>query len=133
MDAGQVNVEAILRNHHTRCLVAGMCPECTVGHLIPCAEGRRSVGTLHSGGHSMANPLENWILRPFFSLFFRVTILGVANQTNMHLTPSIFNITVRKVSSLTKSTMLNNFVIDFFPVYRTDKNANSEFCRQVAL
>ncbi|GBL80291.1 hypothetical protein AVEN_92217-1 [Araneus ventricosus] len=83
--SGQMNVEAILRN-------AGMCPECTVGHLILCAEGRRRVGTIHSGGHSTANPLENRILRPSFSLF-----LGVANQTNMHLTPSIFNITIRKI------------------------------------
>ncbi|GBM63501.1 hypothetical protein AVEN_209570-1 [Araneus ventricosus] len=28
--SGQVNMEAILRNQHTRWLVAGMCPECTV-------------------------------------------------------------------------------------------------------
>ncbi|GBO39029.1 hypothetical protein AVEN_130151-1 [Araneus ventricosus] len=58
-------------HHHTD--VAGMCPECTVGHLIPCAEGRRRVGTIHSGGHSTANLLENRILRPSFSLFFRFT------------------------------------------------------------
>ncbi|GBM44855.1 hypothetical protein AVEN_201099-1 [Araneus ventricosus] len=105
MGSGQVNVEAMLLNHHIRLLVAGMCLECTVGHLIPYAEGRRRVGTIHSGGHSTANPLENRILRPSFSLFLsfmRVTILGVANQTNIHLTLFIFNITVRKVSSLTK-------------------------------
>ncbi|GBL89066.1 hypothetical protein AVEN_255206-1 [Araneus ventricosus] len=29
-------------------LVVGICPECTVGHLIPCAEGRHRVGTIHS-------------------------------------------------------------------------------------
>ncbi|GBO19017.1 hypothetical protein AVEN_46678-1 [Araneus ventricosus] len=101
MGSGQVSVEATLHNHRTRWLVAGMCPECTVGHLIPCVYGRRRFGTIYSGGHSTANPLENRILRPSFSLFFRVTIFGVANQTNMHLTPSIFNITVWKVSSLT--------------------------------
>ncbi|GBO42320.1 hypothetical protein AVEN_40759-1 [Araneus ventricosus] len=72
MGSGQVNVGAILRNHHTRGLITGMCPECTVGHLIPSAEGRRRVRTIHSGGHSTANPLENGILRPSFSLFFRV-------------------------------------------------------------
>ncbi|GBL87342.1 hypothetical protein AVEN_270587-1 [Araneus ventricosus] len=72
MGSGQVNVEAILHNHYTRLLVAGMCPECTVGLLIPSAEGRRRVGTIHSGGHSMANPLENRILRPSFSFFFCV-------------------------------------------------------------
>ncbi|GBL92062.1 hypothetical protein AVEN_102610-1 [Araneus ventricosus] len=33
-----------------------------------CAEGRRRVGTIHS----TANPLENRILRPSFSLFYRV-------------------------------------------------------------
>ncbi|GBM73522.1 hypothetical protein AVEN_218502-1 [Araneus ventricosus] len=49
MGSGQVNVETILRNHHNRRLVAGMCPECTVGHLIPCAEGRCRVGIIYSG------------------------------------------------------------------------------------
>ncbi|GBM40182.1 hypothetical protein AVEN_80185-1 [Araneus ventricosus] len=95
MGSGQVNVEAILRNHHTRWLVAGMCPECTVGHLIPCAEGRRRFGTIHCGGHSTANPVENRILRlPFLfsSTLCRVTILGVAKQTNMHLTASILTL-----------------------------------------
>ncbi|GBM00905.1 hypothetical protein AVEN_151367-1 [Araneus ventricosus] len=72
MGSGQVKVEAILRNHHTRGLVAGMCPECTVGHMMPCSEGRRRIGTIHSGGHSTVNPLENRILRPSFPLFFRV-------------------------------------------------------------
>ncbi|GBM39313.1 hypothetical protein AVEN_171392-1 [Araneus ventricosus] len=99
-----------------------MCPECTAGHLIPSAEAHRCVGTIHSIGHSAANPLENRILRSpflFSSALCRVTILGVANQTNMHLAPSLFNITVWKVSSLTKSMMLNNFVIDFSPVYST--------------
>ncbi|GBM73277.1 hypothetical protein AVEN_158152-1 [Araneus ventricosus] len=72
MGSGQLNVEAILRNHHTRSLVAGMCPDCTVGHFIPCGEGRRRGGIIHSGGHSTANPLENRILRHSFSLFFRV-------------------------------------------------------------
>ncbi|GBN85562.1 hypothetical protein AVEN_37034-1 [Araneus ventricosus] len=33
---------------------------------------RRRVGTKHSRGHSMANPLENRILRLSFSFFFRV-------------------------------------------------------------
>ncbi|GBN57155.1 hypothetical protein AVEN_216311-1 [Araneus ventricosus] len=47
-------------------------PECTVGHLIPGVEGRSRVGIIHSGSHSTANPLENRILRPSFSLFFRV-------------------------------------------------------------
>ncbi|GBL86350.1 hypothetical protein AVEN_164532-1 [Araneus ventricosus] len=117
MGSGQVNVQAILRNRHT--LVARMRPECTIRHLIPCAEGRRRVGNIHSGGHSTANPLENRILRPSFSLFIRVMSLGVANKTNMHLTPTIFNITIRKVSSLTKSMMLNNIVIDFYSEYRT--------------
>ncbi|GBN21391.1 hypothetical protein AVEN_20100-1 [Araneus ventricosus] len=36
-----------------------MCPECTAGHLVPCVEGRCRVGTINSGGHSTANPLEN--------------------------------------------------------------------------
>ncbi|GBN23624.1 hypothetical protein AVEN_211717-1 [Araneus ventricosus] len=70
--SGQVKVEAILRNHNIRCLVAGMCPECNVRPMIPCAEARRRVGTIHSGGHSTANPLENRILRSSFSLFFRI-------------------------------------------------------------
>ncbi|GBO29896.1 hypothetical protein AVEN_60366-1 [Araneus ventricosus] len=54
---------------YTRCLNR---PECTVGYLTSCAEGRRRVGTIHSRDHSMANGLENRILRTFFSLFFRV-------------------------------------------------------------
>ncbi|GBN56359.1 hypothetical protein AVEN_36666-1 [Araneus ventricosus] len=72
MCSGQVNVDAILRNQHTRRLAVGMCPEFTVEHFIPCVEGRRRVGTIHSGGRSMANPLENRILRPSFTLSFRV-------------------------------------------------------------
>ncbi|GBN19974.1 hypothetical protein AVEN_149228-1 [Araneus ventricosus] len=87
--------------------------------------GRRRVGTIHSGGHSTANPLENRILRPSFSLFFRVMPrynFGSCEQNKYTFTPSIFNITIRKVSSLTKSMMLimlNKFVIDFFLVYGT--------------
>ncbi|GBN86122.1 hypothetical protein AVEN_25397-1 [Araneus ventricosus] len=42
--------------------------ECTFGHLIPSAEERRRLGTIHSGGHSTANSQR--ILRPSFSLFF---------------------------------------------------------------
>ncbi|GBM74204.1 hypothetical protein AVEN_203405-1 [Araneus ventricosus] len=97
--------------------------ECTVGHLIPCAEEHRRVGTVHSGGHSTANPLENRILRPSYSLFFRVmsryNFRSCEPNKYVFNAPSVFNITVRKVSPLTKSMMLNNFVIDFFPVIPT--------------
>ena len=54
-----------------------------------------------------------------WSLFFRlccVTILGFVNQTNMHFTSSIFNMTEREVSSQTKSMMRNNFEIGFSPI-----------------
>ena len=37
--SGQVKVDPILCNHHTCRLVAGMCPECIVEHLIPCRRG----------------------------------------------------------------------------------------------
>ena len=52
----------------------------------------------------------------FSSVLWRVTILGVSNQTNMHFKHSISNITVWKMSFLTKSMLLINFVIDFIPV-----------------
>ena len=41
------------------------------------------------------------------------------DQTNMHFTPNIFNITVWKVSSLTKPMILDDFVTNFFLVSRT--------------
>ena len=72
----------------------------------------------------------------FTSALFHVTILGPTNQIHMHSMASICNITSRKVSFLTKSMMLNNFVIGFF--FRTsycfwDKKANSKCIRQVVL
>ncbi|GBO23370.1 hypothetical protein AVEN_207565-1 [Araneus ventricosus] len=97
-----------------------MWSECTVGHLLSYAKGRRRVGTIHSGGHSTANPLENRISLTSFSLFFRVMSrynFGSCEPDKYVFNAFYFSITVRKVSSVTKSMMLNN--CDLLPVYRT--------------
>ena len=72
MFSDQLNVEAIQQNDRIRWLIAGICLECTVGHLIPPAEG-------HSGDHSKANPLENWIL-----LSLKVPSIRSKYPVNMH-------------------------------------------------
>ncbi|GBN63726.1 hypothetical protein AVEN_114068-1 [Araneus ventricosus] len=58
-------------------------------------EGRRRVGTIHSEDHSTANPLENRILRPSFSLFFRVMSrynFESCEPNKYHLTPSFLTL-----------------------------------------
>nr|GBL93515.1 hypothetical protein AVEN_78145-1 [Araneus ventricosus] len=51
----------------------------------------------------------------FLPRYVTLQFWELRTKKNMHLTPSIFNITVRKVSPFTKWMMLKDFAIDFFP------------------
>ena len=92
--------------------------------MIFCANERRPVGTINSGGHSTANRFQNWILHPL-----EVESIGIC-LTCRHKTPSQ---SVYFCTFLTRLLLTSIFDVELrqhtkgFPVPR---NSWSAYCTQ---